>query len=65
MNFPERKILKTLKYKSCLSFRMCQKDIVEYTDSTHTIYLPTNIAKKVANRCKNLSIYVSTKRLPI
>ena len=65
MNFPERKILKTFKHKSCLSFHMCQKDIVEFTDSTHTIYLPTNIAKKVASYWKNLSIYVSTKRLPI
>ena len=29
---------KALKYKSCLSFRACQKKIVELTDSTHTIY---------------------------
>ena len=28
---------------------MSQK-IFEFTDSTHTIYLPTNIAKKSANR---------------
>ena len=30
--------IKALKYKSCLSFRLCQKKIVEFTDSTHTIY---------------------------
>ena len=30
--------IKALKYKSCLSFRTCQKKIVEFTDSTHTIY---------------------------
>ena len=29
---------KPLKYKSCLSFRTAQKKIVEFTDSTHTIY---------------------------
>ena len=41
--------IKALKYKSCLSFRACQKKIIELTDSTHTIYRPTNIAKKAAN----------------
>ena len=30
--------IKALKYKFCLSFRTCQKKIVELTDSTHTIY---------------------------
>ena len=30
--------IKALQYKSCLSFRTCQKKIVEFTDSTHTIY---------------------------
>ena len=30
--------IKALKYKSCFSFRTCQKKIVEFTDSTHTIY---------------------------
>ena len=29
--------IKALKYKSCFSFRACQKKIVEITDSTHTI----------------------------
>ena len=56
-------VLKALKYKSCLSFCACQKKIVEFTDSTHTIYWSTNIAKKAAE--KNLSIYVSTEYLPI
>ena len=41
--------IKALKYQSCLSFRTCQKKIVEFTDSTHTIYWPTNIAEKAAN----------------
>ena len=49
--------IKALKYKSCLSFRACQKKIVEFTDSTHTIYWPTNIAKKAAN-CWNKSFYI-------
>ena len=40
---------KALKHKSCLSFHACHKKIVEFTDSTHTIYRPTNIAKKAAN----------------
>ena len=44
--------IKALKYKSCLSFRACQKKIIEFTDSTHTIYWPTNIDKKIAN-CSN------------
>ena len=30
--------IKALKYKSCLSFHTCQKKIVEFTDSIHTIY---------------------------
>ena len=30
--------IKALKYKSCLSYRTCQKKIVEFNDSTHTIY---------------------------
>ena len=30
--------IKALKYISWLSFRTCQKTIVEFTDSTHTIY---------------------------
>ena len=30
--------IKALNYKSCLSFRTCQKKNVEFTDSTHTIY---------------------------
>ena len=58
-------ILKALRYKSCLSFRACQKKIVEFTDSTHTIYLPTNIAKKQQIVEKSLSLYVSTTYLPI
>ena len=49
--------IKALKYKSCLSFHACQKKIVEFTDSTHTIYWPTNIAKKAAN-CWNKSFYI-------
>ena len=49
--------IKALKYKSCLSFPACQKKIVEFTDSTHTIYWPTNIAKKAAN-CWNKSFYI-------
>ena len=49
--------IKALKYKSCLSFCACQKKIVEFTDSTHTIYWPTNIAKKAAN-CWNKSFFI-------
>ena len=49
--------IKALKYKSCLSFRTCQKKFFEFTDSTHTIYWPTNIAKKAAN-CWNKSFYI-------
>ena len=30
--------IKGRKYESCLSFRTCHKKIVEFTDSTHTIY---------------------------
>ena len=41
--------IKAIKYKSCLSFHACRKKIIELTDSTHTIYWPTNIAKKAAN----------------
>ena len=37
MNFPYGQNIKALKYKSCHSFRTCQKKIVEFTDSTHTI----------------------------
>ena len=41
--------IKALKYESSHSFRTCQKKIVEFTDSTHTIYRPANIAKKAGN----------------
>ena len=41
--------IKALKYKSCLGFPACQKDIVKFTDSTHTSYRTTNIAKNAAN----------------
>ena len=41
--------IKALKYKSYLSFCTYQKEIVEFTDSTNTIYWPTNIAKKATN----------------
>ena len=34
---------------TCLSFCVCQKKIVKFTYSTHTIYRPTNVAKKAAN----------------
>ena len=57
--------IKALKYKSCLSFCACQKKIVEFTDSTNTIYWPTNIAKILATVAKSYSIYVSTKQLSI
>ena len=49
--------IKALKCKSCLSFRTCQKKVVEFTDSTHTIYWSTNIAKKAAD-CWNKSFYI-------
>ena len=49
--------IKTLKYKSCLSFRTCQKKIIEFTDSTHMIYWPTSMAKKAANYW-NRSFYI-------
>ena len=50
-------MLKALKYKSSLSFRAFQKKIVEFTYSTHTIYWPTNIAKKQQTLEISLSIY--------
>ena len=37
--------------------------MVEFTESTLTIYWPRNIAQKTVE--KNLSVYVSTKNLPI
>ena len=30
--------IKSLKYKFCFNFCTCRKRIVEFTDSTHTIY---------------------------
>ena len=30
--------IKALKYISCISFRTCQKNFFDFTDSTHTIY---------------------------
>ena len=35
-----------LKPSNIISFYKCQKKIVEFTNSNHTIYWPTNIAKK-------------------
>ena len=56
--FPHIKIrVKALKYKSCLSFRSCQKKLVEFTDSIYTIYWPTNIAIKAAI-CWKKSYYI-------
>ena len=55
--------IKALKYKSCLSFRACQKKIVEFTDLTHTIYWPTSIAKTAAN-CLNKSFYICQYYIP-
>ena len=49
--------IKALKYKSCLGFCTCQKKYVKFTDSTHIIYWPTNIAKKAANYW-NKSFYI-------
>ena len=49
--------IKALKYKSCLSFCACQKKIVQFTNSTNTIYWPTCIAKKAAN-CWKKSFYI-------
>ena len=49
--------IKALKYKYCLIFPACPKKIVEFTDSTHAIYWPTNIAKKAA-KCWNKSCYI-------
>ena len=60
MNFPSRTI-----YKSCLSFHACQEKIVDFTDSTNAIYWPTNIPKKQQTVEINLSLYVSTKYIPI
>ena len=57
--------IKALKYKSCLSFCACQKKIVEFTDSTNTIYWPTNITKIVANCWKKLFYICQYKYLPI
>ena len=35
-----------LKYTPCFGFGPCQTIIVEFIESTHTIYWPINIAKK-------------------
>ena len=59
MNFPYRTRLKALEYNSCLSFCAFQREIVEFTDSTHTSYRPTNIAKKSANCWKKTFLYMS------
>ena len=48
---------KALKYKPFLSFRACQKKIVEFTDLTHTFYSPVKTDKK--DNIDNLSIYMS------
>ena len=49
MNFQKRTIFKALKYKSCVSFQAKAKCFsekkYEFTDSTHTIYCPTNSRK--------------------
>ena len=37
-NFPLTAVLKALKYKSCFGFQACQKNYLEFNDSTHTIY---------------------------
>ena len=50
-------ILKALKYKSCLSFQAYQKKMVEFTDSSLTIYWPRNITKKAVN-CWKKSFYI-------
>ena len=60
---PIKDKIKALKYKSCLSFRTCQKKIVEFTDSTHTLCWPTNIAKKAAS-CWNKSFYICQYQIP-
>ena len=57
-------MLKALNDKSGLSFQASKEKMVEFTDSTLTIYWPRNIAKKVAN-CLKKPFYVSTKNLPI
>ena len=51
--------VKALKYKSCHSFHAFQKKIVEFTDSTNSIYWPRNIAKKAANCSKKIFQYMS------
>ena len=38
INFREKTILTAVKYKSCLSFRGSQKNIVEFTNSTYATY---------------------------
>ena len=60
--------IKALKYKSCPSFRACQKNFFEFTDSTQAIYWPTDqqiYLKKQQTVELDLPIYVSTKYLPI
>ena len=49
-------------YKSSLSFCAGQKKIVEFYDSAHTIYWPTNTAKKAAS-CWKISFYMSVLNL--
>ena len=38
LNFPQMTMVTAPKYKLCLIFRTCPKKLVEFTDSTHTIY---------------------------
>ena len=65
MNSPWRTILKSSNINLASVSAHVRKKIVEFTDSTHTIYWPTNIAKKQQTVEINLSIYVSTKYLQI
>ena len=41
------KVKKALKFKSFLSFQVCQKKIVEFTDLTHTFYRPVETQKQI------------------
>ena len=57
-----QKVKKALKYNPFLSFRACQKKIVDFTDLAHIFYWPAKTDKK--DNLDNLSICVSTKYIP-
>ena len=59
MNFRYRAILKPSNINLASVFVHVRKKLVEFTDSTNTIYWPTNITKKAANCWKKIFLFMS------